>query len=235
MKAVFRVLLILVILGLVYVATMSIVKPIRFNNEKKVREKAIITRLIDIRKAQVAYKAQNGVYAANFAQLEDWLKSGKIASVRKQGELTEKQLEAGMTEAKATAIVDKAIKTGNWKEAEKEGLSHVDTDGNRVSFRRDTTWVDAKENLFGSDYNLERLGIVPGTTATFDIDTASVQSSAGYTIKVFQASVPFEAYLGDLDKNSVNNLVDRANKLEHFPGLKVGSLTEVNNNAGNWE
>ena len=36
-------------------------------------------------------------------------------------------------------------------------------------------------------------------------------------------------------KQLVVNLKDKAEKLEKYPGLRVGSLTEINNNAGNWE
>ena len=69
----------------------------------------------------------------------------------------------------------------------------------------------------------------------FKMDTASITSASGYTIKVFEAAVPYETYLGDLDKQEVANLIDMAEKLERYPGLRVGSLTEVNNYAGNWE
>jgi hypothetical protein len=38
-----------------------------------------------------------------------------------------------------------------------------------------------------------------------------------------------------LDKQEVANLKDVATKSNKFAGLKVGSLEEINNNAGNWE
>ena len=67
------------------------------------------------------------------------------------------------------------------------------------------------------------------------MDTASLVSGSGYTIKVFEASVTYDTYLGDLDKQEVANLKDVATKSNKFAGLKVGSLEEINNNAGNWE
>lgn len=234
MKTIFKVLLVLAVIGLAYVATQSILGPIRFKHEKTAREKLIIAKLMDIRKAQVAYKSVHQYHAASFSELTNWLQNGKIPAVRKEGELTEKQLESGMTEEKAVAIVNKAKATGKWDEAEKEGLSRV-INGVRQSFTRDTTWVNAAENLFPAGYAVQDLGLVPGTSATFDMDTASVATASGFDIKVFQAAVPYTTYLGDLDKMEVDNLVDFATKLNRYPGLKVGSLTEVNNNAGNWE
>lgn len=234
MKTIWKVLLVVVIAGLAYVAVESIMKPIRFKNEREAREKAIIARLIDIRKAQIAYKQAHNVHAATFEELVAWLNTGNIPTVRKEGELTEKQLEEGMTEAKAAHIVALADRTGNWKEAEAAGLSSI-INGERVSFRRDTTWGNAAIAIFGEGYNIAELGKVPGTDVTFDMDTASVVTASEISIKVFEASVPYTKYLADLDKQEVDNLIDIAKTINRFPGLKVGALTEINNNAGNWE
>jgi hypothetical protein len=110
------------------------------------------------------------------------------------------------------------------KEAVKQGL-----------IKRDTFWVIAKDTLFGPAFNVDSLKFVPGTTQPFFMDTASLVSGSGYTIKVFEASVSYDTYLGDLDKQEVANLKDVATKSNKFAGLKVGSLEEINNNAGNWE
>ena len=42
-------------------------------------------------------------------------------------------------------------------------------------------------------------------------------------------------YLRDMDAQLTYNLIDKAEKQGKFPGLRVGSLEEINNNAGNWE
>ena len=52
MKTVFNVILGLCALVLIYICYTSIMGPINFENAKKEREKAVIDRLIDIRKAQ---------------------------------------------------------------------------------------------------------------------------------------------------------------------------------------
>ena len=44
-----------------------------------------------------------------------------------------------------------------------------------------------------------------------------------------------DVVLRDLDRQLVINLNDQRRTNEKYPGLKVGSLTETINNAGNWE
>ena len=208
MKVTLKILLAAAVILLVYMCYRSIMTPIEFNKEKDVRESAIKTRLIDIRKAQIEYKNVYKTHAGSFTDLVKFLKVDKLPFLIKEGVLTDEQLEKGMTE----------------KEAVKKGL-----------IRRDTIWVVAKDTLFGANYNVDDLANVPGTSVKFSMDTATLTSGSGYTVKVFEAGVKYDDYLGDLDKQLVTNLKDKADKLEKFPGLRVGSLTEINNNAGNWE
>lgn len=235
MKILSRVLLVLAIIGLGWAVYNSIRVPVDFENTKAAREKAVIKELMDIRSAQIAYKQENNVHAANFEELRNWLNTGTVKSVRKVMELSEKQLQDGMTEQKAWDIVKKARATGNWKEAEEAGLSSI-INGERVSFTRDTTYLNAKEAIFGADYDTNKLGIIPFSNGvTFEMDTASVKTSSDISIKIFEAKADYDTYLGDLNKTELINLKDRVNKIGKYPGLKVGSLTEINNNAGNWE
>lgn len=208
MKVTLKILLAAAVLLLVYMCYRSIMTPIEFNEQKDARENAIKARLIDIRKAQIEYKNVYKTHAGSFNDLVKFLNDDKLPFLIKEGVLTDEQLEKGMTE----------------KEAVKKGL-----------IRRDTIWVVAKDTLFGKSYNVDDLANVPGTSVKFSMDTATLTSGSGYTVKVFEAGVKYDDYLGDLDKQLVVNLKDKAEKLEKYPGLRVGSLTEINNNAGNWE
>lgn len=237
MKNFFKVLLVLLILGLGYACFNSIETPRKFDRLKTAREKLIIKELIDIRSAQIAYKQEHFTHAKTFDELKNWLQNGTMKTVRKEMELTEKQLEDGLTEVKALEIVKKAKATGKWKDAEEAGLVQ-EINGVRKVFTRDTTLINAAVAVFGEDVDMSRIskmGRVPGTEVMFDMDTASVMTASGYDIKIFQASVPYTSYLGDLDKGELANLIDKQVQYGRFPGLKVGSLTEINNNAGNWE
>lgn len=234
MKIITRILLIIAILGLGWVSFKSIQGPIDFDRQKKSREQLIIKELQDIRAAQVAYKQTFNEHTPSFEVLKDWLENGSVRSVRKEMELTEEQLKKGMTEVKALAIVKKAQATGNWAEAEAEGLSFM-ADGKRTSFTRDTVLMNAMSVVFPEGKDLSRFGYVPGMDLKFDMDTASVMTSSGYSIKIFQANVLYKDYLNDLSENQLANLIDKTEQIGRYPGLKVGSLTEINNNAGNWE
>ncbi len=208
MKVTLKILLAVAVVLLAYMCYRSIMGPIEFKEEKDRRENLIKNRLIDIRKAQIEYKNLHNVHAANFDELSKFLKDEKLPFLIKEGVLTDEQLEKGMTE----------------KEAVKKGL-----------IRRDTVWVTAVDTLFGSNYNVDDMRNVPGASVQFSMDTATITSGSGYTVKVFQCGVLYDDYLGDLNKQEVYNLKDKAEKMNKYPGLRVGSVEEINNNAGNWE
>ena len=210
MKIALKVLLVTAIGLLSYMCYESIMSSERFDKERERREAAIQARLIDIRKAQIEYRNINGAYAANFDELKTFLKEQRLSFVRKEGVLSDEQLEQGLTE----------------REALKQGL-----------IKRDTFWVLAKDTLFSPSYNVDSIGLVPvrGINASFLMDTATVQSSAGYSIKVFECGVLYETYLADMNRQLLINLKDKMEKMNRYLGLRVGSVTEINNNAGNWE
>ena len=132
MKVTLKILLAAAIVALVYLCYKSITGPIEFNSEKGARDNAIIARLIDIRKVQIEYKNVYKTHAGSFDDLAKFLNEKKLPIVIKEGVLSDEQLEKGMTEKKAVALIEKAKKTGNWKDVEKEVLT---------GFRRDTSWV----------------------------------------------------------------------------------------------
>ena len=59
--------------------------------------------------------------------------------------------------------------------------------------------------------------------------------ASGITIPLFEARAPYDSYLSDLNRQELVNLKDKRSKLNKYVGLKVGSVDEPNNNAGNWE
>jgi len=209
MKVVLRILMLIAIALLVYLCVQSILTPIDFKKQLETREHAIVASLIKIREAQIGFKNVKGVYAANFDELKKFLTEEQLYFLTKEGELTDEQLKAGMTE----------------QEAVKKGL-----------IRRDTTWVLAKDTLLGRDFDVSLIGTVPGfSPESFTLDTATISSPSGYTVPVFQSTVSYDVYLQGLDHQLVVNLKDKQKKLNRFLGLRVGSIEEINNNAGNWE
>ena len=228
MKTVINIVLAVCAVALVYVCYGSIMGPINFDNTKDAREKEVIARLIDIRKAQVEYRnTHQGVYTASFDTLIDFVKTAKLPFVKKDGALTDAQLEAGMTEKKAMAIINKAKKTGNWKEVEKEGLQN---------FKRDTMWVSVLDTIYPKGFNADSLRYVPfGNGTQFEMASRQDTTKSGAPLNLFQAQTPYETYIGDLDKQLLINLKDVQTKLGKYCGLRVGDIEQPNNNAGNWE
>ena len=77
-----KVALLIVIVALAYFVVESILGPVRFNEEVTTRNDEVIQNLRDIRTAEMAYKAMNGKYTANFDTLVDFLKFGEIPVVK---------------------------------------------------------------------------------------------------------------------------------------------------------
>lgn len=228
MKTVINVILALCVVGLVYICYGSIMGPINFDQQRDIREAAVKTRLIDIRKAEVEYRQlHEGKYTASFDTLIDFVKTAKIPFVKKVGTLTDDQLENGMTEKKAVAMIEKAKKTGKWKEVEAAGLK---------DFSRDTVWIPVTDTIFAKGFNPDSLRYVPfGNGAQFEMAVRSDTTKSGAPLNLFQAQVPYEVYLNGLSKQEIINIKDLQEKLNKYAGLRVGNIEEPNNNAGNWE
>ena len=228
MKKVLNLLLVVTIVGLAYICYRSIMGPIEFDAEREYREKAIIARLIDIRTAQVEYRNIKKIgYADNFDSHIDFVKTEKMPIIKQEGELNDEQLQRGLTEAKAIAIIEKAKKTNNWKEVEKEGL---------MNFRRDTMWIALADTLYPQGYAIDSLAFVPfGNGVKFEIETSVDTTKAGAPQYLFEARTPYETYLKGINDQEMNNLISIMKSMNRYCGLKVGDVQMPNYNAGNWE
>jgi len=209
MKTVIQIVLIIAIIALGYFCVDSIQRPIRFIKEHKVRSEKVINNLKDIRTAQVAYKSVNDKFTGSFDTLINFVKADSLKLVKKEGSLSDSLLEAGWTE-------EKALKVG--------------------MIKRDTLLVSVLDSLFGKKYPIDSLRFIPFTNdEEFAMGAGIVETGSGVKVQVFEAKVHNNVYLNGLEQQEIDNLSDKTLKLERYPGLKVGSLTETNNNAGNWE
>jgi len=230
MKTTVRVLLALAIAFMAYICVMSVVVPINFENTREAREGAVVKNLIDIRTAMTEYKAQNGRYTQDLDSLILFLQTGTKKEAVKEGALTDKQLEAGLTEHKAVRMIEKAKKTGNWKEVEANGL---------MGFKRDTIATPLIQALFKGEYDEESIkGIIyiPYTDhQKYEVLVDNGFTQKGAVLPLCEVRAHFDTWMGDQDAQERFNLVDKEEKLEHYPGLRFGNVYEPNNNAGNWE
>ena len=187
--------------------------PIQFQKLKDQRYARIIQKLKDIRTAQDAYKSIHNVYTSSFDTLIYFVKHDSLKTVRSIGELTDDQLEEGMTE----------------QEALKKGL-----------IIRDTIRVSALEQLFGKNYPIDDLRYVPFTKKKhqFLMGTNMIWTDSGIEVPVFEARISNMQIFEDLFDEYEDAILEENGeriRLNKYPGLKVGSVKEANNNVGNWE
>ncbi len=209
MKTVIQIVLIILIIGLAYLCYDSINSVMEFNRVYKLRTDANIENLKDIRTAQVAYKSQHNKYTGSFDTLINFVKYDSLKLVKKEGSLSDSLLEAGWTE-------EKALKVG--------------------MIKRDTILVSVLDSLFGKNFKIDSIKKVPFVNnEVYEMGAGKVKTGSGVDVEVFEAKVANDIYLKGLDEQEIINLNDKAVKLKKYPGLKVGSLDETNNNAGNWE
>jgi len=190
----------------------SIQTPINFEKEKKIRYNKVIERLNDIRKAQIAFKDVHGRFCGNWDSLITFVKYDSIPAVRKIGMLTDSMIETGLDE-KAAMI---------------KGL-----------IVRDTVKVKILDEIFTSNYPVEELGVIPNSNGEkFWLQQTMVTSSSGVKVPVFEVRAHNNQILYELlddYKQEIVNLNEQSRVNNLYPGLKVGSVEESNNNAGNWE
>ena len=197
---------------LVYLVWDTIQDPIRFEKEKEARYAPTIQKLKDIRKAQIAYKDVNERFAGDWEKLINFVKTDSLPQIRKIGMLTDSMVAEGLTE----------------KDALRQGL-----------IIRDTVKVSVLESLFGSDYPIDDLMIIPNSGGEkFTIDETILITGSGVAVPVFESKAHNKQILKELYpdyEQLIINLNEQRRANELYPGLKVGSTENPNNNAGNWE
>ena len=183
----------------------SINGPINFNETKNDRYADVISRLKEIRKAQIAHKDVRGFYANNFDSLVSFIDTGIFTLVQKR--------DSSYLE------YDKVYRIDMLKE-----VIVTDTLG----------FIPVKDSLFRNiDYtNLSKVP-VDGIEAVFSIK-ADIIKKNDYRVAVFEVRVSKNTILHDLNKDLLKQenetvSVDGVNG----PAIILGSLTDVSEN-GNW-
>lgn len=248
-KVFYSILLGVACLFLVYVCIDSVVTPIRFEQTRAEREVAVVENLINIRAAEAEFKLVHGRYQGDLDSLVLFLQNTPKKEVMKEGSLTDKQLEAGLTELKATRILEKALAkaAAKLKIDDKDQLyayiwkNDRDVQSNGLAgFRRDTIYKNMIETLYKGKYtaeNVDQITYIPYTDKLrFETELNNdYTTSQGIHVPLIEVRAHYNTYLADLDNQERVNLIDKETKLEHYPGLKIGSIEAPNNNAGNWE
>lgn len=185
-----------IVIGLAYFLYSAIMNPIQFNKEKNKRSESIIDQLKDIRKAQIAFKEINRYYASSFDELIPLIDTGGFTIVQRR---------------------DEELKFYNnvYREFQLKDTTFIDTLG----------FASIKDSIFGANYDLESLRIIPQSNGAEIILKAGKIKSGNLSVQVFEARAPKEEYLKDLNKDLIKNT---------SKDLVVGSMTSAKIN-GNWE
>ena len=229
MKKVINLILGVCVLGLLFICWRSISDTQNFDAAVAARENVVKARLMEIRSAEEAYKAQHeGVYCADWSVLIDFVKNGKLPVVMKQGLLTEEQMNKGLTESKAAAIVN----SGDQAAIKANGLE---------GFKRDTIWVSLQDSLYAYEgFVADSLRYIPFSGGdTFEIIACPNTTRSGTIIQVMECNAPDSSFLkgmGKAGRRLIYNRGEEADAKGAYAGLKIGDAgNNWNNNAGNWE
>lgn len=190
----------------------SIQTPINFDKERKARYDEVVERLKDIRDAQVAFENVHGYFSGDWDSLINFVKYDSIPKIRKIGMLTDSMMEAGLNEK--TAMI--------------KGL-----------IIRDTVKVNVLSEVFDENYPIDDLKYIPNSGGEiFWLRQTIITTGSGIKVPVFEARAHNNFILAELKEDyeqEIINLNERNRKNERYPGLRVGSIEEPTNNAGNWE
>ena len=184
----------------------SIMGPIRFNTEKKVRYAKVINHLRMIRDAEEAHKTITGSYERNGEKLIKFIDTAQFAITNTHNEIVE--VNKGTKYQPIMVEIEQKV---------------TDTTG----------YESVKNTLFKNrDYNI--MMQVPNTDASFKLSVGFIRKVAGLELPVFQASVDKAIILKGMSTSLINQEKEAIGGDEvKGPFISVGSLEEVNSN-GNW-
>lgn len=97
--------------------------------------------------------------------------------------------------------------------------------------------VAVMDTIFKKGFNPDEIRYIPYTDKVeFLLAADTLVTGSKVTIPVFEAKAPFKTYLADEEYHQeLVNLIDKQKTIGRYPGMKVGSITEATNDAGNWE
>lgn len=226
MKTVINVILFACAAALAWICVGSIVDDQKMDEQIEARKKVVEARLLAIKEAEEAYKAEHdttlhytdkesgeektatfGAYAESFDELISFLNSDVMypAEIKKTGQLSEERQRAGWTEEKAAAYV--------WEQEKKFGKGSAEAKAAidkemLLDFRIDTVWVPIKDYVLKkanlrADFPLDSLRYVPfsdidGEAAQFEIDGRVYFKMDIPMYYAMECAAPYETFLKGL-------------------------------------
>ena len=252
------------ILVLAFFCIDSIMRPVKFNDEKAAREQVAIQLLKDIRTLQVGFKSTYGHYSPTADSLIWFYNNGFVEVIKQIGSKDDSLAMLNTDQARKKLAKAKKGKNKTVTDAElfemyyNEDGTPKDPKFNLVLAT--TTKIPVKDTLCSKknrpDFDVKRIKYIPFTN---DKDTiiyaAEIKTVSGVKVPLFEAAIPYaekkmlpytdktkaepyvyvERLLKGMNHQLIVNLCEERIDTDRYPGLKVGSVTAPNNNAGNWE
>ena len=209
MKKGIQIFLGLVIIGLIYVIANQIYTPLKFENQLKERNAAVIAKLKDIRSAERAFKSKYQHFTADFDSLINFIMNDSLEMERK---LVDEDDSVAMAK----------LKKMKKKNVEKYYIAVIDT-------------IFSPRKL--SKEQIEELRYIPHTNNAEFILQAGFVNKGNVDVPVVECRAPYKSYLDTVEfrQNIINLIDDKVNNFGQYAGLKFGSMEGSNNEAGNWE
>lgn len=207
-RTVFQVLFLALIVLFSYLLIVNIRKPILFDKELNKRIDATVERLKEVRTLQIVFKDKYGKYTGDLDSLINFVKHDSIEITKLVA--VKKWYQDEMTRS----------------EAIKKGI-----------LKLEKSYVHANDSLWNTQtYPVGDLKYVPFTQKKVELTMGAGEVEASkIKVQVFECYAKYEDLLNGMDKQLVANFIDEKTTNNRFDGLKVGSLEEATNNAGNWE
>ena len=211
-KTLIQILLGVAIIGLAITLYMSIMKPVKFDNEYNKRRDACAEKLKAIRTLEEAYKNTYGCYTGSFDTLFNRLMNEDSLKVVNKNINYDK--------------IPEDVEIDEMTEADQIKAGYV---------TRITEYVNPIENLRKSgkfnltDEEILNLRYVPyprDQKNEFELKSGFIEKS-GYQMPVFECLVNMEDLLADMDHQLVVNKIAELTQNQRFPGWKVGDMTQT--------
>ena len=217
------------IVGLTYSLVKSIMEPVEFNKHKDYRTDIAVQRLKDIRDLQVAYKNVNARYASTMDSLILFYNEGKMKITLQVGSKDDSLAMAN------TEVVKKKYRNLKGDKLN-EKLHELYLAGEQNLVFQVSHDVPVKDTLFNSrpGFVVDSLAFIPFSGDSVIMES-TIKKVSGVNVPLFEASMPFKSLLKGLNNQLRVNLDAEREDQGRYKGLQVGSVTQPNNNAGNWE
>lgn len=223
-KTITMIVLGLVIVGLCGWLYLSIMAPVKFDNEFTKRRDACAEKLKLVRTLQETYKQTYGCYTSSFDTLINRLRNEDSLKITTKIINTDKIPEGvnitdDMTE-------QEAIKAGY--------ITLKEVYVNPITQLRENNKLTTKDE-FGRDREITEEEIlncryvpypVGGERYEFTLQAGAIQKS-GFSVPVFECKVDLCDLLSDLDNQTVRNKIAELERINRYPGWKVGDMNQA--------